>query len=109
VSVIRALRSAKPDGTFTAATDGYSISGRSGSASYPLVRMGSMLLFNRDSPDGYPEASDPWVSAGTLAERIRFTQTLLMAVGDTNRNDGISGGNNNVADPVGLLKMKLPT
>ncbi len=107
VSAIRALRSANPDGTFTARTDGYSISGRGGSA-YPLVRMGNLQLFNRDSPDGYPEASDPWVSAGTLAERIRFVQTMLMAVGDTNRNDGITGGNNNVADPVALLKKKLP-
>ena len=107
VSAIRALRSANPDATFTASTDGYSISGRGGSA-YPLVRMGNLQLFNRDSPDGYPEASDPWVSAGTLAERIRFIQTLLMAVGDTNKNDGINGGNNNVADPVALLKKKLP-
>jgi uncharacterized protein (DUF1800 family) len=107
VSAIRALRSDNGNGTFTASTDGYSIGGRPDSSAYPLSRMGRMLLFNRDDPDGYPEAADPWISAGTLAERIRFVQTYLMAVSDTNKNDSITGGNKNLSDPVALLKKKL--
>ena len=110
VSAIRALRSANPDGTFTSSTDGYSISGRSRDAtSSPLVRQGTMKLFDRDAPDGYPEDGSPWISAGTLAERVRFIQTYLMATTDANKGDGITGGNNNLSDPVALLKKKLPS
>ena len=110
VSAIRALRSANPDGTFTASTDGYSISGRSRTASSsPLVRMGSMKLFDRDAPDGYPEDGAPWISAGTLAERVRFIQTYLMPSGDAAKGDGITGGNFNLSDPVTLLRNKLPS
>jgi uncharacterized protein (DUF1800 family) len=110
VSAIRALRSANVNGTFTSSTDGYSISGRSRTASSsPLVRMGSMKLFDRDAPDGYPEDAAPWVSAGTLAERVRFVQTYLMPNGDAAKGDGITGGNFNVSDPVTLLKSKLPS
>jgi uncharacterized protein (DUF1800 family) len=109
VSTIRALRAATANGTFTASTDGYSISGRSrGAASSPLVRLGNMRLFDRDAPDGYPEFGAAWISAGTLAERIRFVQTTLMSTSDTNKADLISGGNNNLTDPVALLKSKLP-
>ena len=109
-SAIRALRSANPDGSFTARTDGYSISGRNRTASSsPLVRQGTMKLFDRDAPDGYPEDGSSWISAGTLAERIRYIQTYLMAVGDANKTDGISGGNNSISDPVTLLKRKLPS
>jgi hypothetical protein len=109
-STIRALRSANPDGTFTANTDGYSISGRSRTASSaPLTRMGTMMLFDRDAPDGYPEVGPPWVSAGTLAERIRFVQTTLMASTDTRKADGISGGNFNLTDPVQLIRNKIPS
>lgn len=108
VGAIRALRARNPNGTYTASTDGYSISGRSRTASTaPLTRMGSMMLFDRDAPDGYPEAGSPWISAGTLAERIRFVQTALMTTTDPNKNDGISGGNFNLTDPVALLKLKL--
>lgn len=110
VSAIRALRSPNPNGSFTANTDGYSISGRSRtSSSSPLVRMGNMKLFDRDAPDGYPEAGAPWISGGTLAERIRFVQTMLMTNNSPAKADNISGGNNNVADPVALLKKKLPS
>jgi len=111
VSAIRALRAANADGTFTSGTDGYSISGRPGSSSsrIPLMRMGSMSLFNRDAPDGYPEDAAPWVSAGTLAERIRYVQTYLMAVGVSAKGDNIDGGNNNISDPVALLRLKLTT
>jgi uncharacterized protein (DUF1800 family) len=109
VSTIRALSSTNASGGLTANTDGYSIGGRSRTASSaPLTRMGGMMLFDRDSPDGYPEAGPSWISAGTLAERIRFIQTTLMATNDSAKADGISGGNFNHTDPVGLLKVKLP-
>lgn len=109
-STIRALRAAGPGGTFTATTDGYSISGRSRtSSSAPLTRMGSMMLFDRGAPDGYPEVASAWISAGTLADRVRFVQTALMSPNDSNKTDGISGGNFNLCDPVSLLKTKLPS
>ena len=107
VSAVRALQSTNPA---TSTTDGYSISGRSRTASSaPLTRMGSMMLFDRDAPDGYPEAGAPWISSGTLAERVRFIQTFLMTATDTNKADNISGGNFNLSDPVALLKAKLPS
>ena len=105
VSAVRALQSTNPA---TGRTDGYSISGRSRTASSaPLTRMGSMMLFDRDAPDGFPEAGAPWISSGTLAERVRFIQTFLMSAADTNKNDNISNGNFNLSDPVALLKAKL--
>ena len=108
VSAVRALRAANGSVGFTASTDGYSISGTgSDGGSYALSRMGNMLLFNRDAPDGYPENGPPWISAGTLAERIRFIQTLLMAPADTARVDGnATGSNNSLTDPVALLVRK---
>jgi len=108
VSTIRALRSTNLTGRLTADTDGYSISGRSRtSSSAPLTRLGGMMLFDRDAPDGYPEGGPSWISAGTLAERVRFIQTTLMRSNDTAKADGISGGNFNHTDPVGLLRKKL--
>jgi uncharacterized protein (DUF1800 family) len=110
VAAMRSIRSTNSTGGLTSDTDGYSISGRSRTASSaPLTRMGSMMLFDRDAPDGYPEAGAPWISSGTLAERIRFVQTALMAATDANKADGISGGNFNLTDPVALLKAKLPS
>jgi uncharacterized protein (DUF1800 family) len=35
-----------------------------------------MLLFDRAEPNGYPEAGAPWISAGTLAERLRYIQAF---------------------------------
>jgi uncharacterized protein (DUF1800 family) len=96
VSALRALRSAKPDGSFTVQSDG--------NLGDILNRMGSMRLFDRAEPDGYPESAAAWISAGTLAERLRFVQALLIAQGGTGRGDA----GNNFTDPVGLLKMKLP-
>jgi uncharacterized protein (DUF1800 family) len=94
VSAVRALRSVNANGSATANTDGYSY--RS-----PMARMGAMTLFNRAEPDGYPESGPPWISAGTLAERLRYVQSLLLAA------TGDDAGNN-TADPVALLKKKLP-
>ncbi|MEY2409130.1 MAG: hypothetical protein QOF48_1800 [Verrucomicrobiota bacterium] len=92
-SSLRALRSVNSDGTATAVMDGYSFKD-------PMSRMGAMGLFNRAEPDGYPEAGPPWVSAGTLAERLRFVQALLLA------GTGDDAGSCS-ADPVALLKKKL--
>lgn len=115
VSAIRALRTSTNGtdlaGSFSSDTDGYSLTGNSISTlSYPLNRMGGMLLFDRNDPNGYPEDALGWISGGTLAERIRFVQSYLMGAGDssTSKNDSISGGNKSVADPVALLRLKLP-
>jgi uncharacterized protein (DUF1800 family) len=119
ISAIRALRSSTNGtgnpGTFTADTDGYSIggvmSGTSQNTAYPLYRMGGMALFDRVDPNGYPEDAPGWVSAGTMAERIRWMQTYCMNTNETGRGDSINGNNTSnksVCDPVGLLKYKLP-
>jgi len=111
ISAIRALRVSTNGsflpGTFTADTDGYSISGVSDSSADPFHRMGSMLLFNREFPDGYPEDAAGWISAGTLAERVRWIQTYLLPATDPNKTDGIAGGNKSVSYPVLLLQHRL--
>lgn len=99
VAAVRALRAAAGDGAFTADTDGYGLK----DAHY---RMGSMRLFDREEPNGYSEYAAGWISAGSLAERLRFIQSFLMAPGQSGKSDG---GNSNVSDPVKLLKLKLPS
>ena len=99
-SAVRALRSVSPDGTATATTDGYAFNS-------PLSRMGVMSLFNRADPDGYPEVGPAWISAGTLAERVRFIQSMLTAQGASPARPNDAG--NNFANPVALLKTKLPS
>jgi len=119
LSAIRALRSSTngtgDPGTFSADTDGYSISGvMSGtgqSLSYPLNRMGGMQLFDRQDPNGYPEDAPGWISAGTLAERIRWAQTYCMYTNETGRGDSINGNNTSnksTCSPMALLAFKLP-
>ncbi|HTD85093.1 MAG TPA: DUF1800 family protein [Candidatus Binatia bacterium] len=98
-SSVRALRSMNADGSATATTDGYSFTS-------PLSRMGVMNLFNRAEPDGYPEYAAAWISAGTLAERVRYVQSLLTAANASPTRPGDAG--NNFANPVTLLKKKLP-
>jgi hypothetical protein len=98
-SAIRALRSENADGTATARTDGYQVK-------TPMDRMGAMKLFDRAEPDGYPEAAAPWISAGTLAERLRWVQSLCLPASSTGRDDA---GTATVSDPVALLKKKLPS
>jgi uncharacterized protein (DUF1800 family) len=98
VSAIRALRSENADGTATANTDGYAIKD-------PINRMGAMKLFDRAEPNGYPEQAAPWISAGTLAERLRWVQALCIAQGGNGHTDA----GNSVTDPVALLKKKLPS
>lgn len=98
-SSVRALRSINADGSATATTDGYAFVN-------PLSRMGVMSLFNRAEPDGYPEYAAAWISAGTLAERVRYIQSLLTAANASPARPGDAG--NNFANPVALLKKKLP-
>ncbi len=93
VANIRALSSTDLAGRPTANTDGYNITTL-------LGRAGTMGLFDRDAPDGFPEAGPPWISAGTLAERIRFSQDFLLPSGKEYTATS--------SDPVGLLKKKLP-
>jgi uncharacterized protein (DUF1800 family) len=95
-SAVRALRSTNANGTATANTDGFS-----SSFATPLNNMGSMLMFDRAAPDGYPEVAASWISSGTLVERIRFIQAYCTS------GTGDDAGNN-VCDPVALLKKKLP-
>lgn len=94
VSAVRALRAL--DGTsYTANTD------PANGVRTPISRMGRMRLFDREEPDGWPEAGAPWISAGTLTERLRFVQSMLLPT-----PGGDASGNN--ANPVRLLKAKLP-
>ena len=112
VGAIRALRTSTNatylPGSYSSDTDGLSISGStSTTGSCPLARMGQMILFDRNDPNGYPENGEGWISGGTLAERVRFVQTYLMATGDSSKTDSISGGNRNTSDPVALLQTLL--
>ncbi|MSU60112.1 MAG: DUF1800 family protein [Pedosphaera sp.] len=93
-SSVRALRSSTTNGTPTAVTDGYSFA-------TPLNNMGTMLLFDRAAPDGYSEAAGPWISSGTLVERIRHIQAFC------NSGTGDDAGSH-TCDPVGLLLKKIP-
>jgi hypothetical protein len=97
VSAVRALRSTATDGTLTADTDGYALRA-------PMSRMGNMRIFDRDTPDGFPEVAAPWISGGTLTERLRFVQALVYPTGSGRPTDA----GTTVTDPVKLLKTKLP-
>ena len=109
VSAIRALRvstnGTSAHGSWSSDTDGSSLA-------TPLQRMGGMVLFDRAEPDGYPESGAGWISAGTLAERVRWIQSLLIASGQTGHNGSQSGtGNdasNSATSPVRLLFARLP-
>ncbi|MBI3878223.1 MAG: DUF1800 family protein, partial [Verrucomicrobia bacterium] len=105
VSAVRALRSSTNGtfsaGSFSAYSDGYAFA-------TPLSRMGTMLLFDRDAPDGYPEAGPPWISGGTLAERIRFAQSFCIASGQSGHTGATNDAGNCLCNPVGLLAYKLP-
>lgn len=93
-SAVRTLRASTNGGTgFTATTDGYSFA-------TPLSRMGGMNLFDRDAPDGYPEAGANWVSAGTLVERIRYVQAFLL------NSNSVTDAGSHRCDPVALLKAQ---
>jgi uncharacterized protein (DUF1800 family) len=95
VSAVRALRSVDAGGSSTVFVDGADFE-------TPLNRMGNMSLFNRGDPDGYPEAGPAWISAGTLAERLRFVQALL------HTSTSPSDAGDNEADPLSLFRRKRP-
>lgn len=105
ISAIRALRSSTNGsnlaGSFTAFTDGAAIA-------TPITRMGNMNLFDRDAPDGYPEAGPPWISAGTVAERLRFIQSFCIANGQAGHTSTTNDAGASMCDITGLLKAKLP-
>jgi uncharacterized protein (DUF1800 family) len=96
-SALRALKSDNADGSSTVRTDGVAFKNA-------MERMGAMKLFDRAEPDGFPEDAVPWVSAGTLAERLRFVQSLCTVSTATGRE--MAG--TTTTDPVALLKKKLP-
>jgi hypothetical protein len=98
-SAVRSMRSVDASGQSTIGTDG--------SFSTQLSRMGNMSLFNRADPDGYPEDGAPWISAGTLAERLRFVQSLCTNPGASNPGRPSDAGNHTVS-PVALLQRKFP-
>lgn len=96
VSTVRAFRARRPDGSFTAETDGYGL--------YDVMnRSGRMRLFDRAEPDGYPESGAPWISAGTLAERARFVQAAVSA--PANRPG--DAGTRTILQPVALLTSRV--
>ena len=106
VSAIRATRSSTNGflpNTYTADTDGYNLIA-------PINRMGSMSLFDRAAPDGYPEDAPYWISAGTLSERIRFVQALAMITNQPSylSTTKVESGLNTTISPVPLILTKLP-
>jgi uncharacterized protein (DUF1800 family) len=115
VSAIRALKQSSNgsglQGTWTAYTDGYGLvnsqgGGQRGGGGSVLNRLGGMQLFNREEPDGYPEAGR--ADTGALSERLRFVSSLLKPAGDPTKNDANVLLNNNVTLPVQLLQLRLP-
>ena len=110
VSAIRALRSSTNGtflpGSYSADTDGYDLIGTTG----PIPRMGAMSLFDRADPNGYAEDGSPWISAGTLNERIRFMQAFMLVSGQAGYTTTIKkdAGVNTVCSPTSLILTKLP-
>jgi uncharacterized protein (DUF1800 family) len=118
VSAIRAIRQSNNGtglaGTWTATTDGYGLvnsqgGGQRGSGGSALNRMGGLQLFNREEPNGYPEAGGGWVDTGSVAERLRFISSFLKPTGDSAKNDANVLLNNNVSLPGQLLQLRLPS
>jgi uncharacterized protein (DUF1800 family) len=98
VGAIRSLRARRPDGAYTATADPEALQEF-------MERAGSMELFDRTDPDGFPEAGPPWVSAGTLAERLRFVQGLLMPSSYNAREAEVGDSQ---CDPAALTSSRLP-
>lgn len=110
VSAVRSLRSSTNGsfaaGAFSADTDGYNLIGTAG----PIPRMGAMSLFDRAEPNGYAEDAPPWISAGTLNERIRFVQAFMMITNQPGYSGTTKGdaGLNTFCSPVALIMARLP-
>ena len=117
VSAIRALRVSDTDtnGYFTTTcdTDGYSLTFTSSSSPFsPLSRMGGMDLFDRVTPDGYPEFGRLWLNTANLCERMRFAQHLLMPATSALKTSDYGSGSlrsKNTSDPAKLIRLKLPS
>jgi uncharacterized protein (DUF1800 family) len=112
VSAVRALRVSNLDTNgwvaATAESDGYGLTGRNNNTS-PLSRMGGMGLFNKTEPDGFSEFGRVWLNTANLAERMRFVQHLLMpSTSSLKTSDYGTPGAANTADPVRLLRLRLP-
>lgn len=100
-SAIRCQRMPLGGGTFSAGSDGYDLI-------EPVYRMG-MDLFNDFTPDGYPENGNEWIDTGTIAERYRFLQNLMMRDDDALKDvDYGTGGAQNISNPVAILQARLP-
>jgi uncharacterized protein (DUF1800 family) len=121
-SAVRALRVSTNGsgamGTFTAHSDGYGLivppTGQQGfrgdqAPGSVLNLLGDMNLFNREDPDGWPEAGTGWINNSSLTERINFLSSLLTAVGQAGKTNGNMFFSNNVTLPVRLLQHRMPT
>ena len=119
-SAVRALRvstnSTGNMGTFTSYSDGYGLilppigqSFRADNAPGSVLNLlGEMNLFNREDPDGWPEAGSGWINNSSLTERMNFLSSLLTAVGQSGKTNGNVFFANNVTLPVRLLQYRLP-
>ena len=105
VATLRAFRSRREDGTFTSVADPANLSDGL------MNRAGRMRLFDRAEPDGYPEDGSGWISAGTLAERLRFAQSLSLAGANLVTTPAARSASDSVGssriDPAGLVMLKL--
>ncbi|MDB6056478.1 MAG: hypothetical protein JWO95_322 [Verrucomicrobiales bacterium] len=104
--VVSTVRAISITNAATASTDGYSFT-------LPMDRMGSMDLFDRNDPNGYPEDAQGWISGGTLAERVRFIQSFCIASGTSGHSGAQSGTGNDagncICNPVLLISSKMPS
>lgn len=107
VSTLRAFRVARPDGPPTATADAANLVASGGL----LDRAGRMRLFDRAEPDGYAEDAGGWISAGTLAERLRYVQSLALAGAGLSSDTGVRSNPDSLGlsriDPSGLLALRL--
>lgn len=101
VAAIRAFRVQRAVGGFTADSDGVGVQAM-------LTRSGRMQLFDRGEPDGYPESGAPWISGGTLAERLRYVQALALRTTGSNARPSRELDSKSYIDPVALLRERKP-
>lgn len=100
-AAIRAFRVQRAVGGFTADSDGVGVQAM-------LTRSGRMQLFDRGEPDGYPESGAPWISGGTLAERLRYVQALALRTTGSNARPSGELDSKSYIDPVALLRERKP-
>lgn len=101
IAAIRAFRAQGTDGIPTADSDGVGIQ-------TTLTRAGRMRLFDRAEPDGYPEDAAAWISAGTLAERLRYVQALALRPSGTDVRPSGELDSDTYVNPVALFRAKRP-